>query len=370
MEITEVRIKLVSANNDKLRAFCSITIDNDFVVRDLKVIEGARGPFVAMPSRKLTQRCPRCGGKNPHRASFCNDCGARLSPEKIGNEAMQRLKLHADIAHPINSRCREIIQKCVLDRYADEIEKSTEPNYMPTDLDAFEEDYLTHEEPGDLSMAKRDGEGQGDEAGEGAEPAGQTSRAPEASWEAQPSASPGGNDRGNDLSGGAGYFSQRPQDVEPLASAEPPGDFGPGASLGGAQRGTFRETPREERRQEDFREHGGRHRRRGHGGAHRRGFEPQAQGGGRGRWSRGNERQEPGQYPPRGDAYSSVREGARRSQDSRGDAPSWDSRASSDESAGRDRLSLFPKESFAQKRRLEEAPEAEPEDNFGAGIFS
>ena len=61
MEITEVRIKLTSANNDKLRAFCSITLDNDFVIRDLKVIEGAKGPFVAMPSRKLTERCPRCG---------------------------------------------------------------------------------------------------------------------------------------------------------------------------------------------------------------------------------------------------------------------------------------------------------------------
>ena len=42
MEITEVRIKLMDANGDKLRAFCSITIDNDFVIRDLKVIEGLK----------------------------------------------------------------------------------------------------------------------------------------------------------------------------------------------------------------------------------------------------------------------------------------------------------------------------------------
>ena len=42
VEITEVRVKLVNVKNDKLRAFCSITVDNDFVIRDLKVIEGAK----------------------------------------------------------------------------------------------------------------------------------------------------------------------------------------------------------------------------------------------------------------------------------------------------------------------------------------
>ncbi len=57
MEITEVRIKLMEESEDRLRAFCSITFDNCFVVRDLKIIEGSHGPFVAMPSRKLTHRC-------------------------------------------------------------------------------------------------------------------------------------------------------------------------------------------------------------------------------------------------------------------------------------------------------------------------
>ena len=72
MEITEVRVKLVTGKNDKLRAFCSITIDNDFVVRDLKVIDGVKGPFVAMPSRKIMERCSRCNGKNHYRAHYCN----------------------------------------------------------------------------------------------------------------------------------------------------------------------------------------------------------------------------------------------------------------------------------------------------------
>ena len=51
--VTEVRVKLTDDPRNKLKAYCSITIDQAFVVRDLKIIEGHRGPFVAMPSRKL-----------------------------------------------------------------------------------------------------------------------------------------------------------------------------------------------------------------------------------------------------------------------------------------------------------------------------
>lgn len=137
MQITEVRIKLVSAKNDKLRAFCSITIDDAFVVRDLKVIEGAKGPFVAMPSRKVMERCSRCGEKNHHRANYCNECGNRL-PANRPNRQTDRAgaKLHADIAHPINSMCRELIQSRILERYAEESENAKLPGYHPQDLDA------------------------------------------------------------------------------------------------------------------------------------------------------------------------------------------------------------------------------------------
>ena len=65
MEITEVRIKLMEEPGERLKAFCSITFDGCFVVRDLKIIEGTSGPFVAMPSRKLTSHCPRCRTKKP-----------------------------------------------------------------------------------------------------------------------------------------------------------------------------------------------------------------------------------------------------------------------------------------------------------------
>jgi stage V sporulation protein G len=58
MKITEVRVKLLDNQPDKLRGFASITINNAMVVRDLKIIEGTNGLFIAMPSRKLCDRCP------------------------------------------------------------------------------------------------------------------------------------------------------------------------------------------------------------------------------------------------------------------------------------------------------------------------
>jgi len=84
VEITEVRIKLMedSNENERLQAFCSVTFDDAFVVRDLKIIEGTKGSFVAMPSRKLTDRCPGCGCKNHLRARYCNQCGAKLDEDR------------------------------------------------------------------------------------------------------------------------------------------------------------------------------------------------------------------------------------------------------------------------------------------------
>ena len=83
MEITEVRIKLMEEPGERLKAFCSITFDNCFVVRDLKIIDGSNGPFVAMPSRKLTTHCPGCGMKNHLRAQYCNQCGEPILPHRV-----------------------------------------------------------------------------------------------------------------------------------------------------------------------------------------------------------------------------------------------------------------------------------------------
>ena len=140
MEITEVRIKLMDEPGERLKAFCSITFDNCFVVRDLKIIEGQTGPFVAMPSRKLTAHCPQCGMKNHLRAQFCNQCGERQSQDRMPLDADGRAKLYADIAHPINSSCREMIQECVVREYEEELERAKQPDYVSR-YDDFDMDY-------------------------------------------------------------------------------------------------------------------------------------------------------------------------------------------------------------------------------------
>ena len=80
MQITDVRIRKV-AKEGKMKAVGSITIDNEFVVHDIKVIEGEKGLFIAMPSRKAAD------GE------------------------------YRDIAHPINSDTRNMIQTLILEQY-------------------------------------------------------------------------------------------------------------------------------------------------------------------------------------------------------------------------------------------------------------
>ena len=129
MQITEVRIKLVENGAERLLAFCSITIDGAFVVRDLKVIGGPSGPFVAMPSRKLCGHCPSCGFKNPLRASYCNQCGGRVEGAVPRDEG-GRTRLYADIAHPINAACRELIERRIVQEYESELVRVRQPGYV------------------------------------------------------------------------------------------------------------------------------------------------------------------------------------------------------------------------------------------------
>jgi stage V sporulation protein G len=130
VEITEVRIKLIEDGGERLHAFCSITFDDCFVIRDLKIIEGSHGPFVAMPSRKLTVHCPQCGMKNHLRSAFCNQCGTRQKDERPARDEDGRTKLYADIAHPINSSCREMIQDHVIREYQNELKRAKLPGYI------------------------------------------------------------------------------------------------------------------------------------------------------------------------------------------------------------------------------------------------
>ena len=89
MQITDVRVRKV-AKEEKLKAVVSITIDDEFVVHDIKVIEGEKGLFIAMPSKKA------------------------LDGE------------YRDIAHPINSGTRERIQSTILEKYSQSIEDEPE----------------------------------------------------------------------------------------------------------------------------------------------------------------------------------------------------------------------------------------------------
>ncbi len=362
MEITEVRVKLVAVKNDKLRAFCSITVDNDFVIRDLKVIEGSKGAFVAMPSRKVTERCPRCGGKNHHRARFCNDCGGRLSFDRTegGNGGRDGgrdggghgQRFHTDIAHPINARCREAIQKRVLEVYQEEIHRSAEPGYKPMEYDVFDEEGLVEEaasEHGDPSRSTVEGEPRPVEGSIGA-----------TSVKGEGLGAPRSAESDAGVGGGAGRAKRSGGERSPLGRDERPR---------GPHRGGFREG------------RGGpqgqfRGRREGNGGGWRR----DRRGGQRGdardndrRGSTTDHRQETppphgGSLPagqcsdrPPGEAVEGIEVRERSGNFSGTHRSEPDRRASTDR---------FQEERRASPPKERPAPAEEPEDNFGAGLFN
>jgi stage V sporulation protein G len=127
MEITEVRVVLRDSPDKKLKAYATVTFDNAFVVRNIKVIEGTSGLFIAMPSRKIKQPCPKCNFKNELRSKYCNQCGAQFPlVAKIGEQetAGSTQLEHKDIAHPITQPFREYLQKRVLEAYEQEKAKS------------------------------------------------------------------------------------------------------------------------------------------------------------------------------------------------------------------------------------------------------
>jgi len=124
MEITEVKVFLKEGQDKKLKAYATVTFDNCFVVRNVKVIEGNKGLFVAMPSRKMKDACPKCRFRNVVRSRYCNQCGTALPtadarPILPADDAIRQSE-HKDIAHPITAECRDYIQKKVLDAYGAE----------------------------------------------------------------------------------------------------------------------------------------------------------------------------------------------------------------------------------------------------------
>ncbi|MFC1594046.1 septation protein SpoVG family protein [Candidatus Omnitrophota bacterium] len=129
MEITEVRVFLKDGIDKKLKAYVTVTFDNAFVVRNIKVIEGSNGRFIAMPSRKLKYSCPKCSFRNELRSKFCNQCGSALSaPSRpAGSEEPTAQSEHRDIAHPITQSFREYLQQKVLEAFEHEAAKGSSP---------------------------------------------------------------------------------------------------------------------------------------------------------------------------------------------------------------------------------------------------
>jgi stage V sporulation protein G len=134
VEITAVNVRLVKSRDEKLKGFACVLFDGCFVVRDIKIIGRPNGVFVAMPSRKLCFPCPGCKAKNHLRARFCNSCGAPLPSQETAVNGRGRAKLYADIAHPVTSHCREMMQKRILAAYEEEVVRSRQPGYTPAPI--------------------------------------------------------------------------------------------------------------------------------------------------------------------------------------------------------------------------------------------
>jgi len=141
MKVTEIRVKLLPGQKDKLRAFASITVDSSLVVRDIKIIEGSKGLFIAMPSRKMCDRCPQCAAKNSVRARYCNDCGSKLADNRSALDERGRPRLYADIAHPINQESREAVQNSVLAAYHEEFKRSKQAGYKAVKFDDMDYEF-------------------------------------------------------------------------------------------------------------------------------------------------------------------------------------------------------------------------------------
>jgi stage V sporulation protein G len=129
MNITDVRIKLVEDQQDRLKAFCAVTFDGEFVVRDLKVIRGPRGLFVAMPNRKITVKCDCCSTRVDSKSRFCTNCGSQISKSMHDLDG-ERTRQYADIAHPINANCRRRIEAAVLSAFEYEQQQASLPDYV------------------------------------------------------------------------------------------------------------------------------------------------------------------------------------------------------------------------------------------------
>ncbi|HQO57236.1 MAG TPA: septation protein SpoVG family protein [Candidatus Omnitrophota bacterium] len=134
MEITEIRVFLKEGQDKKLKAYTTVTFDDVFVVRNIKVIEGANGLFIAMPSRKVKSPCSKCSFKNEVGSRYCNHCGAQVSPQAKDDAARDAKTEHRDIAHPVTQKFREYLQSRILEAYKREEENPSSSTMDDADV--------------------------------------------------------------------------------------------------------------------------------------------------------------------------------------------------------------------------------------------
>jgi stage V sporulation protein G len=147
MVITGVKIKLLPGGNENLLAIASILLDDAMVIKDIKVIRTNEKTFIAMPSRKATERCKKCRGKNNADSKFCNKCGARQTPVDMPSG-----KLHSDVVHPITIDFRKHLEDTILEAYAAELESSKLPGYRPALESGFDDAVVTNNNAGFRSV--------------------------------------------------------------------------------------------------------------------------------------------------------------------------------------------------------------------------
>lgn len=133
MNITEVRIKIVDeqGHDRLLLGYATITLDCGFVIRDFRIIRGAGGIFISMPSRKVMDHCPCCHKRNHVQARFCNECGKQLKENRAQRDpATGQLRLYVDVAHPISQTFRTLVTDAILAVYDRELQLSKQPGYV------------------------------------------------------------------------------------------------------------------------------------------------------------------------------------------------------------------------------------------------
>ncbi len=126
MEITEIRVFPKEGQDKKLKAYTTVTFDDSFVIRNIKVIQGSSGLFIAMPSRKIKMSCEKCGFKNEAGSRFCNHCGIQMKSGINADHPGDAKAEHRDIAHPITQEFREKLQSKILEAFNKEVTSITE----------------------------------------------------------------------------------------------------------------------------------------------------------------------------------------------------------------------------------------------------